>query len=72
MDRAGPARLKTVESPRQKYPEACVWQPTTSSNLLVLFKFFVGYSFLVSRPRARGAVRVDHGLAHFNKHTAGV
>ena len=48
MDRAGPARLKTVESPLQKYPEACVWQPT--SNLLVLFKFFVGYSFLVSRP----------------------
>ena len=51
MDRAGPARLKTVESPLQKYPEACVWQPT--SNLLVLFKFFVGYSFLVSRPDAR-------------------
>ena len=61
---------KTVVIPGQKYPEACVWQPT--SNLLVLFKFFVGYSFLVSRPRARGAVRVDHGLAHFNKHTAGV
>ena len=36
---------KTVVVPRQKYPEACVWQPT--SNLLVLFKFFVGYSFLV-------------------------
>ena len=44
----GPPKLKTVELPRQKYPEACVWQPT--SNLLVLFKFFVGYSFLVSRP----------------------
>lgn len=39
---------KTVVIPGQKYPEACVWQPT--SNLLVLFKFFVGYSFLVSRP----------------------
>ena len=38
-------KLKTVVVPRQKYPEACVWQPT--SNLLVLFKFFVGYSFLV-------------------------
>ena len=41
MDRAGPARLKTVELPRQKYPEACVWQPT--SNLLV---FFVEYTFI--------------------------
>ena len=51
MDRAGPARLKTVESPLQKYPEACVWQPT--SNLLVLFKFFVGYSFLVRIVRLR-------------------
>ena len=45
----GPPKLKTVVIPGQKYPEACVWQPT--SNLLVLFKFFVGYSFLVSRPR---------------------
>ncbi len=44
----GPPKPKTVVVPRQKYPEACVWQPT--SNLLVLFKFFVGYSFLVSRP----------------------
>ena len=44
----GPPKLKTVVIPGQKYPEACVWQPT--SNLLVLFKFFVGYSFLVSRP----------------------
>ena len=42
----GPPKPKTVVVPRQKYPEACVWQPT--SNLLVLFKFFVGYSFLVS------------------------
>ena len=40
----GPPKLKTVVIPGQKYPEACVWQPT--SNLLVLFKFFVGYSFL--------------------------
>ena len=48
IDRGGPPKLKTVVVPRQKYPEACVWQPT--SNLLVLFKFFVGYSFLVSRP----------------------
>jgi len=48
IDRAGPAQSKTVVIPGQKYPEACVWQPT--SNLLVLFKFFVGYSFLVSRP----------------------
>ena len=47
IDRGGPPKLKTVVVPRQKYPEACVWQPT--SNLLVLFKFFVGYSFLVSR-----------------------
>ena len=45
-------KLKTVVVPRQKYPEACVWQHT--SNLLVLFKFFVGYSFLVSRPRRHG------------------
>ena len=44
----GPPKPKTVVIPGQKYPEACVWQPT--SNLLVLFKFFVGYSFLVSRP----------------------
>ena len=44
----GRPKPKTVVVPRQKYPEACVWQPT--SNLLVLFKFFVGYSFLVSRP----------------------
>ena len=49
MDRAGPARLKTVESPLQKYPEACVWQPT--SNLLV---FFVEYTFMVSRPNELG------------------
>ena len=42
----GPPKLKTVVLPRQKYPEVCVWQPT--SNLLVLFKFFVGYSFLVT------------------------
>ena len=41
----GPPKPKTVVIPGQKYPEACVWQPT--SNLLVLFKFFVGYSFLV-------------------------
>ena len=47
----GPPKPKTVVIPGQKYPEACVWQPT--SNLLVLFKFFVGYSFLVSRPRRR-------------------
>ena len=40
----GPPKLKTVELPRQKYPEACVWQPT--SNLLVLFKFFVEYTFI--------------------------
>ena len=46
----GPPKPKTVVIPGQKYPEACVWQPT--SNLLVLFKFFVGYSFLVSRPFA--------------------
>ena len=46
----GPPKPKTVVIPGQKYPEACVWQPT--SNLLVLFKFFVGYSFLVSRPRS--------------------
>ena len=46
-------KLKTVVVPRQKYPEACVWQPT--SNLLVLFKFFVGYSFLVSRPSGRSS-----------------
>ena len=45
----GSPKLKTVVIPGQKYPEACVWQPT--SNLLVLFKFFVGYSFLVSRPK---------------------
>ena len=45
MDRAGPARLKTVESPLQKYPEACVWQPT--SNLLVIWEFFVEYSTLL-------------------------
>ena len=44
MDRAGPARLKTVELPRQKYPEACVWQPT--SNLLVIWEFFVEYTFI--------------------------
>ena len=44
MDRAGPARLKTVESPLQKYPEACVWQPT--SNLLVIWEFFVEYTFI--------------------------
>ena len=44
MDRAGPARLKTVELPRQKYPEACVWQPT--SNLLVILVFFVEYTFI--------------------------
>ena len=49
IDRGGPPKLKTVVIPGQKYPEACVWQPT--SNLLVLFKFFVGYSFLVSRPQ---------------------
>ena len=45
----GPPKLKTVELPRQKYPEACVWQPT--SNLLV---FFVEYTFIgiwVLRPR---------------------
>ena len=47
-------KLKTVVVPRQKYPEACVWQPT--SNLLVLFKFFVGYSFLVSRPNIRSCL----------------
>jgi hypothetical protein len=46
IDRGGPPKLKTVVVPRQKYPEACVWQPTSK-----LFKFFVGYSFLVSRPR---------------------
>ena len=44
MDRAGPARLKTVELPRQKYPEACVWQPT--SYLLVIWEFFVEYTFI--------------------------
>ena len=44
----GPPKPKTVVIPGQKYPEACVWQPT--SNLLVLFKFFVGYTFMVSRP----------------------
>ena len=44
MDRAGPARLKTVESPLQKYPEACVWQPT--SYLLVIWEFFVEYTFI--------------------------
>ena len=37
-------KLKTVELPRQKYPEACVWQPT--SNLLVIWVFFVEYTFI--------------------------
>ena len=27
-----------------KYPEACVWQPT--SNLLVIWEFFVEYTFI--------------------------
>ena len=61
IDRGGPPKLKTVVVPRQKYPEACVWQPT--SNLLVLFKFFVGYSFLVSRPRC-GEVLCDNPRGH--------
>ena len=37
----GPPKPKTVVIPGQKYPEACVWQPT--SNLLV---FFVEYTFI--------------------------
>ncbi len=40
----GPPKLKTVVIPGQKYPEACVWQPT--SNLLVIWVFFVEYTFI--------------------------
>ena len=65
IDRGGPPKLKTVVVPRQKYPEACVWQPT--SNLLVLFKFFVGYSFLVSRPFAH-----IYYISKFSRKTAPV
>ena len=61
----GPPKPKTVVVPRQKYPEACVWQPT--SNLLVLFKFFVEYTFIgiwvhnaVQRSITVDSTPVDH------------
>ena len=40
----GPPKPKTVVIPGQKYPEACVWQPT--SYLLVIWEFFVEYTFI--------------------------